>query len=120
MSYKATVLEIMIASPGDVQEERLLTQQIIQEWNYTHSTSRQIVLMPVGWETHSTPLMGRPPQAIINERVLESCDLLIGIFWTRIGTPTTEAVSGTAEEIERHVNAGKPAMIYFSSRPVAL
>lgn len=120
MSYQATVLEIMIASPVDIHEERLLTQEVIHEWNYTHSTSRKIVLMPVGWDTHSTPAMGHPPQAIINERVLESCDLLIGIFWTRIGTPTTEAVSGTAEEIGRHVMAGKPAMIYFSSRPVAL
>lgn len=28
-------------------------------------------------------------------------------------------MSGTVEEIERHVAAGKPAMIYFSSKPVA-
>jgi hypothetical protein len=32
--------------------------------------------------------------------------------------PTGEAASGTAEEIERHVTAGRPAMIYFSSAPV--
>jgi len=42
------------------------------------------------------------------------------MFWTRIGTPTGEAVSGSVEEIEKHVQAGKPAMIYFSSAPVRL
>jgi hypothetical protein len=39
---------------------------------------------------------------------------LIGIFWTRIGSPTGEADSGTLEEIERVASAGKPVMLYFS------
>jgi hypothetical protein len=43
---------------------------------------------------------------------------LIAIFWTRIGTPTGESASGTVEEINEHIGAGKPAMIYFSSAPV--
>jgi len=43
---------------------------------------------------------------------------LVGIFWTRIGTPTGKAISGTVEEIEEHVNSGKPAMLYFSNKPV--
>lgn len=51
---------------------------------------------------------------------MKDCDLLVGIFWTRLGTPTGEAVSGTVEEIEKHSKFGKPAMIYFSSRPAEL
>lgn len=74
--------------------------------------------MPIGWETHSTPTMGDRPQAIINKQVLEGCDLLVGMFWTRIGTATGKAASGTIEEIEEHLAAGKPAMLYFSSAPV--
>jgi hypothetical protein len=62
--------------------------------------------------------MGDRPQAILNKQVLERADLLIGIFWTRIGTPTGDAVSGTVEEIEKHISLGKPAMLYFSSAPV--
>src|SRR5690606_2506854 len=38
---------------------------------------------------------------------------------TRLGTPTGKSSSGTVEEIEEHVAADKPAMIYFSSKPVA-
>jgi hypothetical protein len=76
--------------------------------------------MPTTWETHSAPLMGDRPQAIINEQVLKNCDLLIGIFWTRIGTPTGESVSGTVEEIQEHISAGKPVMLYFSTAPAHL
>ena len=45
--------------------------------------------MPVGWETHSSPDLGAPAQEQINERILEHCDLLIAVFWTRLGTPTS-------------------------------
>jgi hypothetical protein len=60
------------------------------------------------------------PQAIINKQLLYKCDLLVAIFWTRLGTATGEAASGTVEEITRHVAAGKTAMVYFSNTPVSL
>jgi hypothetical protein len=75
--------------------------------------------MPVGWETHSSPELSGRPQQLINERILAPCDLLVGIFWTRLGTPTGESLSGSVEEIERHLQAGKPAMVYFSTAPVS-
>jgi hypothetical protein len=119
VAYTATAIPVMIASPGDVSEERNLIRDIIHEWNDIHSMRTNSVLMPVGWETHSSPDLGGRPQSLINKNVLEICDLLVGVFWTRIGTPTGEAESGTAEEIRRHVEAGKPAMVYFSTAPVA-
>ena len=39
------------------------------------------------------------------------------MFWTKLGTPTGVADSGTVEEIDQFVEANKPAMLYFSSRP---
>ncbi len=118
MPYQALVFKVMIASPGDVAKERQIIKDVLQEWNYIHSLDKHLVLMPIGWETHSAPLMGKRPQAIINKQVLENSDLLIGVFWTRIGTPTGEFISGTVEEIQNHVRSGKPAMLYFSSAPV--
>jgi hypothetical protein len=47
---------------------------------------------------------------------VDSSDILIGMFWSRLGTPTGVAASGTAEEIDRFVAAGKPALLYFSKR----
>ncbi|MGK2915041.1 MAG: hypothetical protein ACSLE5_11450 [Porticoccaceae bacterium] len=120
MPYVATVLPIMIASPGDVHEYRAIARDVIHEWNYIYSPTTGAVLMPVGWETHSSPELGSSAQELINDRVLEDCDLLVGIFWTRLGTPTGKAASGTVEEIERHVAAGKPAMVYFSTAPASL
>lgn len=120
MAYNATVCKVMIASPGDVEEERHTAREVIWNWNYLHSERTGIILMPVGWDTHSAPAMGDRPQAIINKRVLEGCDLLIGIFWTRLGTPTGQEVSGTVEEIKEHRRSGKPAMLYFSGAPVRM
>jgi hypothetical protein len=118
MSYKAIVFKVMIASPGDVIEERGIIREALYEWNSVHSATRKILLTPTGWDTDSTPEMGDRPQAIINDRLLKDCDLLVAVFWTRIGTATGNAVSGTVEEIEEHLKAGKPAMIYFSNTPV--
>jgi hypothetical protein len=119
MSYKAEVYKVMIASPGDVKDERKIIREVLSEWNAINSEMRKIVLLPVGWETHSSPEMGERGQAIINEQ-LKDCDLLIGVFWTRIGTATGEYQSGSVEEIQRHIEAKKPVMLYFSSVPVAL
>ena len=118
MSYDAKVFNVMIASPGDVASERNIVREVVHEWNTVHSYTRHLVLMPISWETHSSPEMGGTPQEIIDEQVLEKCDLLVGVFWTRIGTKTDEYISGTVEEIERHIESGKPTMIYFSNQPV--
>lgn len=118
MAYNATVLSVMIASPGDVTEERNLIRDIIHEWNDINSKATECVLLPVGWETHSAPDLGERAQEIINKSV-EHCDLLVGVFWTRLGTPTGDFESGTVEEIKRHISEGKPAMVYFSTAPVA-
>lgn len=118
MSYKAKVVKVMIATPSDVARERQLIRDVIYDWNSVYSEDRDLVLLPVGWESHVSPSMGDRPQAIINKQVLADCDLLVAVFWTRLGSPTGRSASGTVEEIEEHLKAGKPAMIYFSSKPV--
>ncbi len=118
MTYPATVCKVMIASPSDVTVERSLVREILSEWNAIHSETHHLVLMPVGWDSHASPAMGDRPQEIINKTVLKGCDLLVGIFWTRLGTNTGRYSSGTVEEIEEHIKLDKPAMLYFSSAPV--
>lgn len=114
MSYEAKVFRVLIASPSDVEEERDIAVKTIQEWNDLNSHERQIVLLPLRWETHTAPEYGKRPQEIINKQMVDHCDLLIGIFWTRIGSPTGVKDSGTLEEIDRVATAGKPIMLYFS------
>jgi len=119
MGFQANVLRVMIASPGDVAEERKAVTEEIYRWNDANALVRKLVLLPVKWETHSTPQQGDHPQAILNRQVLDDADILIAIFGTRIGTPTEEYVSGTVEEIKKHVAAGKTAKIYFSDVPLS-
>ena len=120
MSYNAKVFNIMIASPEDVACERSIFRDVVYEWNAVNSESRNIVLLPVGWESHSSPEMGNSPQEIINNQILGRCDILVGVFWTRIGTQTTQYVSGTVEEVEEHFQSGKPVMLYFSDQRVGI
>ena len=104
----------MIASPSDVQMERSIIRDVILEWNNVHAFEEKVILHPVSWDTHSSPELADRPQDLINTRQLKKCDLLVGVFGTKLGTPTGKAKSGTIEEIEEHYNAGKPVMLYFS------
>lgn len=119
MPYQATVLRVMIASPGDVGDEREVIRRVIHDWNDVNSSATKIVLLAVGWDSHAYPDLADRPQQLINDRVLANCDLLIGVFWTRLGSATGKAASGTVEEINEHKATGKPTMLYFSSKPVA-
>lgn len=116
--YNAKVLPVMIASPSDVNDERQILREVVYSWNFTDSIKSELVVLPLGWETHASPEMGATPQDLINVRLLERCDILVGVFGSRIGTATTSEVSGTVEEIKRHSSAGKPALVYFSSGPI--
>jgi hypothetical protein len=115
MSYAASAFDVMVASPGDVDVHRAIVRDEVYAWNAIHSRQRGIVLLPTGWETHSSPEMGERPQGIINRQLLDKCDLLVAIFGARLGTDTGKYESGTVEEIEEHMKRGQPVMVYFST-----
>ncbi len=85
MVYCSNVVKVMIASPGDVVEERNVVREVIAEWNTVHSEKDGVVLIPVGWETAATPMMGERLQEIINEQMLRDCDVLVGVFGREFG-----------------------------------
>lgn len=113
MAFEAKVYYVMIASPGDVSEERKQIIDLLMEWNRENSERFQIVLLPLRWEEDSAPYMGRTPQETINKQMCDKSDLLIALFKTKLGTPIDGYESGTAEEIEYHREQGKPVMLYF-------
>jgi hypothetical protein len=113
------VLNVLISSPSDVNAERDAVEKAIREWNVNHRNNRNIMLEPVRWETHSYPAMGKRPQGILNNQIVKDADLMIGIFGSRMGTPTGTAPSGTCEEIEEVRKTGCHVALYFSDAPVA-
>ncbi len=118
MPFKSEAYRVLIASPSDLAEERAAAAHAIEEWNADHAAAEAVVLLPVKWETHALPETGVRPQGAINRQLVSNSDILIGMFWTKLGTHTGVAESGTVEEIDEFVSAGKPAMLYFSSRPI--
>jgi hypothetical protein len=70
----------------------------------------------VRWETHSWPAVGADAQDVIN-REIDPYDIFIGIMWSRFGTPTKRADSGTSEEFTRayeyHNAYGRPYIMFY-------
>jgi len=119
------ILRVFVASPGDVSKERDALAKLIAELNLTIAVvapEKEISLEVVRWETHAFPSAGRP-QAVINEQIGEY-DIFVGIMWTRFGTPSGVAESGTQEECDRAYETwrqhGRPQiMFYFCQEPSA-
>lgn len=120
MGYQATVLKVMVSSPSDVIEERKIIHQALHNWNSAHSENENIILLPIDWKINSTPEMGAHPQEIINKQLVTTSDILIAVFWHRIGTPTKNHDSGTIDEINEFISTNKPVMLYFSLKPVPM
>ena len=117
---------LVVASPADVKVERDTVPLIVDELNRTVCADRGLRVEVTRWETDSYPgLDPDGPQGLI-DRVLkiEECDVLIGIFWKRFGSPTKDAASGTAHEFELAYEAWKQkrrpqVMVYFNQKPYA-
>ena len=118
MTYNANVYNVMLASPSDVTYELKIAREVIFEWNNVNSSTRKIVLHPINWEYSSYSSFNDRPQEVINQQLLKNADVLIGIFWTRIGTPTGKSISGTVEEIDEHIKSGKPTMLFFLNKDI--
>ncbi|WP_150119384.1 DUF4062 domain-containing protein [Enteractinococcus helveticum] len=119
MSFNANVLQVLIASPGDTIEERNAVERALHGWNASRAEREQVVLLPRRWETDAVPVMGSSGQETINAQLVDKCDIVIALFDARLGQATKNAVSGTAEEIERAAASGKPVHVWFSDAPVS-
>ena len=112
-----TRVKVLVASPGDVDKERKIAEEVIEDWNIRNSADRKLVLEAVLWEKHAAPENrgdGEGPQPPITRQIVDECKCAIGIFWNRIGTPTKAAPGGAVEEVERMLDQNKPVMLYFS------
>lgn len=115
------ICRLFVASSSDVKEERELFVRVIDELNRTIGRDLDVYVELIRWETDVAPGMGRP-QAIIN-RLVDTCDIFVGIMWRRFGIPTGEFDGGTEEEYVRAFNRrsdfGRPEILfYFGEKPI--
>jgi len=116
--YNGDIIEVFISSPADVVEERKIIHNLIEEWNIINTRKKRQILRPISWEKDLYSSFGESTQSIVNRQILDEADILIGIFNARLGTPTKDYNSGSEEEIIRHVDKNKPAMLYFSNENI--
>jgi len=117
MVQPVTAVFVMIASPSDIAEARQAVYTALARWNETNTTTRNVALIPLRWETGTVPMLGGDPQAIINKQLVDKADIVIALFGSRVGKATPETISGTVSEIETAEADGKAVHLYFSSAP---
>ena len=119
------VLTIFLASPSDVSDERTRFAEAIGEWNRAWSRELGLRLELVRWEDDAYPAIGQDAQDVINQQIPSDYDLFVGLMWSRFGTPTGRAGSGTEEEFDRAFERYRQApasldiLFYFKDAPIA-
>jgi hypothetical protein len=114
MKTQLSLVKLALCGPGDVKKEIEIAQEVVTEWNLQHGEARGLWIKHQHWSTDSHPDLSDRPQGIINGHVIDDSDLIVAIFWSRFGTPTGVAGSGTEEEIRRGITLGRKVMVYFS------
>ena len=119
MPKNITQYDLLISCPGDITEEIKIINEAVQKFNDLYSDTLGISVRTKHWSKNSYPQSGGKAQALLNEQFVKDCDLAVALFWTRFGSPTDEYGSGTEEEIEVMLNAGKQVFLYFSEKPLS-
>jgi hypothetical protein len=116
-------MRVIAVSPGDVAAERKRLITVVEELNRNLAPEFGFDLKLWRWEADATPglhLLG--PQGRIDEDMrIEDADVVVGIFWNRLGTRLPDAESGTAHELhrawEQWKTTGRPqVLLYFCER----
>ena len=107
----------LIISPSDVEDLRGEVRSAIEKWNETIGQTNGKRIGVLRWET-CAPDASAPGQEIINRDRVADAQLAVAVFWTRLGNPTGEYLSGSREEIERVLANGGRVLIYLCQRPL--
>jgi hypothetical protein len=93
---------LLISSPSDIAGDDLAAvNEAINRWNVIYGQQFGAVVVPVHWQLHSAAEHGIRPQASLNAQLVENVDIVVALFWHRLGSPTGGEESGTAEEISK-------------------
>jgi hypothetical protein len=118
-------VRIFISSPSDLNQERVELRKLISRISKVLEKLADTRLEIVDWQSTVSPAMGHPQSIISKAAKFSECDLFLGMFWSRFGTPTgrinpTSGVpfqSGTEEEFfeayEAWKTSCKPNIIFY-------
>ena len=112
------LIRIFLSSPGDVADERALALKAIDQLPYDPFLRSRVAIEVVAWEKPGagTPMLATmTPQEAINQGKPKpsECDIVVVIFWSRMGTPLPEEYD-KPEEFRFPMGNRLPAGRYLS------
>lgn len=117
MQKNVLAYDLLISRPSDVIRYVDMLENEEIRFNNVFGKSNGIVVRTRHWTKDSYSEFGDSPQELLNKQIVDSSDMVLGIFWTRFGEPTENYGSGTKEEIERMLKAGKQVFLFFLEKP---
>jgi len=123
------VVRVFVSSPADVSLERDAAVRAIERVNQLFAPETRVEA--VLWEHRTIPDLARPQELVFEDTDFDEVDILVGIFWSRIGTPTggddpatgREFAGGSVEELRaaealRESGQLSRILLYFCNRPL--
>lgn len=117
--YSTTAYQLLVSAPSDLPEEDIRAAfEAVARWNVLYGRQQSATVVPTHWSHHSAAEHGTRPQESLNKQLVEDADVVIALFWHRLGSPTGEAESGTVEEIEEASAHGAYVGVLRCSRAI--
>ncbi len=115
------LVRVFVSSPGDVQEERRVLEEVVDSVNGDVGERHSVFLKLFRWEKDVVPRIGPAPQEVVDAQA-PYCDIFLGIMSGRFGTRTGKWGSGTEHEfrqaVERWGRSDSPwILFYFDDEP---
>jgi len=112
MKSSREIIRLVLASASDVEEERRIVEQVVQEVNSPTGERLRIIVDLVRWEDVPPGFSEGGPQEHIDDAFqIPECDLVVGVFSKRFGTGTVHEINVARESRKL---TGKPQiMLYF-------
>ena len=119
MAHKFTHYNIVVSCPSDMVGDRKKLQNAVEIVNEQNAHFRQMHFDIKHWQKDVLFGVG-DPQLIINNSIIKDADMVIALFGSKLGAPTARATSGTIEEIEEMIKAGKQVFVCFSEKDITI
>ncbi|WP_146085495.1 hypothetical protein [Rathayibacter sp. AY1C4] len=118
MSYNAIVVQVMVSGPSDLPREHVSAiHTAMRKWNVELGRIFAVHFSPTDWLEGASPAFGPHAQAVLNAQIVRESDMAIVVFTDRMGTPTPDYPSGTAEEIALFLEDGKEIAVFENQTP---
>lgn len=112
------IYDLLLSCPGDVIDLIDIVKECIEDFNRAHGRTNNVKIELKHWSTDAYPQSGGSAQELLNKQFINDCDACIALFGNRFGSPTDNFESGTEQEIEEMIAAGKQVFMYFIEREV--